>query len=331
MFSYYIYIMLLRKIMMYADAVFEGGGVKGIGIAGAVCCMENSGYRFKKLAGTSAGAIIASLISAGFSGMQIMKMFLNLDYTGFMDKGFIQHIPFAGDFTELLLYKGINKGDIFENWLDNILKSRGRSKFKDVSINGESNLKIIAADITRKKLLILPDDIADYGINPMDLNIAKAVRMSISLPFYFRPVILNYKGIKCYIVDGGILSNFPVWIFDVKGTPKWPTFGFKLISKEKTYTANYNPNILEYGLDILSTMLEGIDEKYIENKDFVRTVSIPNMGVKTCEFNISRAKSLELFQAGYKSSEKFLNSWDFQRYIQRYRLYSVESRRQTLL
>ena len=316
---------------MYADAVFEGGGVKGIGIVGAVCCMENKGYKFQKLAGTSAGAIIAALIAAGFTGVQIMKIFLNLNYKEFIDKSCIQHIPFVGDFLEILFSKGLNKGDLFENWLDNAIKSRGKSKFKDVSFNGESYLKIIAADITRKKLLVLPDDIADYGINPMEFSIAKAVRMSISLPFYFRPVILNYKGMKCYIVDGGILSNFPVWIFDIKGIPRWPTFGFKLVSEEKIYKTNNNQNILEYGFDILATMLEGIDEKYIENKDFVRTVSIPNMGVKTVEFNISKSRSLELFQSGYKSSEEFLNSWDFQRYIQKYRQGSVESRRHTLL
>ena len=48
------------------DAVFEGGGVKGIGLVGAVAVTEEKGYQFENLAGTSAGAIVAALIAAGY-------------------------------------------------------------------------------------------------------------------------------------------------------------------------------------------------------------------------------------------------------------------------
>ena len=47
------------------DAVFEGGGVKGIGLVGAVAVTEAQGYEFVNAAGTSAGAIIAALVAAG--------------------------------------------------------------------------------------------------------------------------------------------------------------------------------------------------------------------------------------------------------------------------
>ena len=49
-----------------ADAVFEGGGVKGIGLVGAVSEIEKAGYTFENLAGTSAGAIVASLLAVGY-------------------------------------------------------------------------------------------------------------------------------------------------------------------------------------------------------------------------------------------------------------------------
>lgn len=48
-----------------ADAVFEGGGVKGIGLVGAAYEIEKAEYEFENLAGTSAGAIVASLLAAG--------------------------------------------------------------------------------------------------------------------------------------------------------------------------------------------------------------------------------------------------------------------------
>ena len=47
-----------------ADLVLEGGGVKGIGFAGAVLVLAEAGYHFKRVAGTSAGAIAATLIAS---------------------------------------------------------------------------------------------------------------------------------------------------------------------------------------------------------------------------------------------------------------------------
>ena len=40
-----------------ADLVLEGGGVKGLGTAGAVMGLLDAGYRFQRVAGTSVGAV----------------------------------------------------------------------------------------------------------------------------------------------------------------------------------------------------------------------------------------------------------------------------------
>ncbi|PJI08961.1 MULTISPECIES: patatin-like phospholipase family protein [Clostridium] len=63
--------------------------------------------------------------------------------------------------------------------------------------------------------MILPDDLRKYNIDPMEFSIAKAVRMSCSIPLYFTPYILKNTSPYSFIVDGGLLSNFPIWIFDV--------------------------------------------------------------------------------------------------------------------
>ena len=49
-----------------ADAVFEGGGVRGIAFLGAIQAMEEENVRWQRLAGTSAGAVIAALLASGF-------------------------------------------------------------------------------------------------------------------------------------------------------------------------------------------------------------------------------------------------------------------------
>ena len=89
-------------------------------------------------------------------------------------------------------------------------------------------LRVIASDVTHRRMLVLPDDAAHLGVNPDELEIARAVRMSMSLPIFFEPVVHENgeTGEDHLIVDGGMLSNFPVWLFDRKGQdPRWPTFG----------------------------------------------------------------------------------------------------------
>lgn len=52
---------------MLINAVFQGGGVKGISLAGAVKAAEEHGIVFNRLAGTSSGSIVAALLAAGYS------------------------------------------------------------------------------------------------------------------------------------------------------------------------------------------------------------------------------------------------------------------------
>lgn len=316
--------------MLYADAVFEGGGVKGIGLVGAVCRLEEAGYSWKRIAGTSAGAIIAALLAVGYSGKEIKKIMLGMDYNRFNDTNRIQSIPLVGGLLGTLFERGIYSGDYVEKWLENLLSIKGKTKFKDVYHDGESRLKIIASDITQKELLILPDDLKRYDIDPLEFSISKAVRMSIGIPLYYKPVKLNHAQKDNYIVDGGILSNFPVWIFDVKDKPRWPTFGFKLVEPNLN-EGKTQRGILAYILDIMSTMLEGNDARYIKNADFVRTIPIPTLGVRTTEFSISRDRSIMLFKSGYKSAEVFINQWNFEKYIEEFRVKAPPSRKETLM
>ena len=60
------------------NAVFEGGGVRGIGHVGAVCRMEQAGWQFEDTAGSSAGAIIAALLAAGYTGEELKKELASL-------------------------------------------------------------------------------------------------------------------------------------------------------------------------------------------------------------------------------------------------------------
>ena len=69
------------------DAVFEGGGVKGIGLAGAVSVLDEHGYTFENVAGTSAGAIVAALVAAGYTAAELKDTVSAIDYGKFEDPG----------------------------------------------------------------------------------------------------------------------------------------------------------------------------------------------------------------------------------------------------
>lgn len=78
------------------DGVFEGGGVKGIALVGALEEIEQAGYHFVNVAGTSAGAIAATLVAAGYSAAELKSIMMDLPFHKFMDAPWVGHIPVAG-------------------------------------------------------------------------------------------------------------------------------------------------------------------------------------------------------------------------------------------
>ncbi len=303
---------------MKADAIFEGGGVRGISFVGAISCLEEKGYELQRLAGTSAGAIMAALLAVGYTGKEL-RVIINTDFTRFLDPDVLQAIPLLGKPLGLLLEKGMYQGDSLEVWMHGLLKAKGKTKFKDVQLEGRSRLKIIASDITKKEIVVLPDDLPKYGFDPMEFEIAKAVRMSAGIPLFFNPVIIEYRDCHYYIIDGGVLSNFPVWIFDVEGAPGWPTFGFQLIDPGEGNCSKGKTDLLSYILDIIEAMLEEDQSRYLRDKDSVRTLSIPTLGIQSTDFNLSQEDSNKLYLSGYESCKKFLKQWDFRNYVGKYR------------
>jgi NTE family protein len=321
------------------DAVFEGGGVKGIGLVGAVKTIEEQGYRFENLAGTSAGAIVASLLAAGYNADELKISLESQNFSDFMDKGWEDKIPLVGSLTSLIFEKGIYEGHVLEQWVRDLLAKKNVHTFGDLVIKENQDkpryrykLQVIASDITSGRMLVLPRDIEHFGIKPDDLEVARAVRMSMSLPFFFEPVQLidQNTGMVHYIVDGGVLSNYPVWIYDSGSSePAWPTFGFRLVEPEEN-----QPHEVKGPVSMLkalfSTMMEAHDARYIASANFVRTIPIPTVGVKTTDFNLSDAKKVALYKSGMGAAAEFLETWDFEEYKQKFRTQQAPSRTEAI-
>jgi NTE family protein len=310
-----------------ADAVFEGGGVKGIGLVGAVERMEEQGFAWNMLAGASAGAIVASLLAAGYTARELRAILEQLDYREFKDEGFIDSIPIVGRASSLLFEKGIYEGRFFENWIRELLGAKGVKTFGDLrSAAGslyEHRLQVLVSDITEGRILVAPSGLGHYGIDADAFEVARAVRMSMSIPFFFEPVM--HRG--HYFVDGGMLSNFPVWLFDRQQAdadpeeppPRWPTFGFKLVEPDEGQP-NEIDSIVDFLKALVTTMLESHDKKHVEDADYLRTIGIPTVGVRTTEFSLSAERRERLYQSGREAAKAFLDKWDAEVYIRRARV-----------
>jgi NTE family protein len=324
-----------------ADLVFEGGGVKGIGLAGAFSVLAEQGWEAMNIAGTSAGAITAALVGAGYTAEELKTEVLELDFNRFQDKGWEDKLPFIEKTVSLLKDLGLYEGKFFQNWMAERLAAKGKRTFGDLVVDPEERdlryrykLHVVASDVTQRRLLVLPRDAASLGVEPDELEIAYAVRMSMSMPFFFEPVQhVNPKTNRVHtIVDGGMLSNFPIWLFDTPPgeEPGWPTFGMLLVEAnhkvsvaerlpEPEHTRRGAGGLVAFVKALAHTTMEFHDRLYVEKADFARTIPIDTLGVRTTEFDLPRERALELYESGRKAAETFLADWDFEAYIAKFR------------
>lgn len=292
---------------MYIDGVFSGGGIKGFALIGACAAIEQRGFRFKRVAGTSAGSLVAGLLAAGYSSAEMASLVGELDLKKFLDsrKSFIPTALTKWLFVYWRL--GLYKGDELECWIAEKLAARGVRTFGDLAPDA---LRIIASDLTNGRLLILPDDLPKYGIDPRTFPVARAIRMSCSLPFFFEPVKLRDRVGTNIVVDGGVLSNFPMWLFDKENVKKVrPVLGVKLSHHLTQQPTNKIKNALQMFDALFETMKDAHDSRYISRKHEKNIIFIPTEGNLTTEFQLNDEKKQELIELGRKNADKFFKSW----------------------
>jgi len=325
---------------LMADAVFEGGGAKGIAYAGALEIFEQAGYRWQNLAGASAGAITAALLAVGYPAKEIRKILeQRIDYQQVRDAKGIGKIPYVGPYLNLLIKKGMFKGDYFLDTMRTLLKEgmakyhpdrkiEGEVKFDDLTVDKEPDdsvddyedrykhkLQVIVSDISTNRMIILPRDSKKaFGVESGELEVALSVRMSGSFPFVFEPVrFKDASNRKHLLVDGGMLSNFPISLFDSPGeqVPAWPTFGFLLWEPGSEKPYKRIGWIGSVAVALIKTMSTAHDRKAIEEITNSRIRKIPTGKYTTTDFDLGSKDVEWLCDSGTKAAEKFLKTWDF--------------------
>jgi NTE family protein len=313
-----------------ADLVLEGGGVKGIGLLGAVIALSEAGYAFPRIAGTSAGAIVGALVAgyaqAGKDLHDLVPVMDALDYKQFEDETVLDHFGPAGEVAELLVGRGIYKGDFLVSWLGRHLEQLGIETFGDLRISDEDDpgsalpenekyrLVVMASDISLGQLVRLPWDCeAHYGTDPDQLRVVDAVRASMSIPFFFQPATLARSDhSKVTLVDGGMLSNFPIECFDrADNQSRWPTFGVKLSARPGAQQKPRDAGTtIKLAIACLETLLTEHDAYHLDDEHVTeRTIFVDTFGVQATDFGIDQPTQTRLYQSGRDAGARFARSW----------------------
>jgi NTE family protein len=307
-----------------ADLVLEGGGVRGIGLVGAISALDQAGYRFPRVAGSSAGAVVGCLVAglqhAGEPLSRLEEILRTIDYRRFRDSSLLGRVPVVGGLLSLLASDGLYEGHYLEEFLTGALGELGVRTFGDLR-TGELlppytwSLVVTASDLSRRRLVRVPWDLQTYGVDPDTFSVARAVRASAAIPFFFKPVRVG----SATWVDGGLLSDFPIGLFDRPDSaqPRWPTFGVRLSARPgRPPVTRPVRGPLSIGLAALETLLNDQDSAYVDEPcTVVRTVFVPASTVSAVDFGITAAQSQVLYDAGLAAGRDFLRTWDFPAYV----------------
>ncbi len=156
--------------------VLASGGARGMAHIGAIEELESRGYEISSIAGCSIGALIAGIYASG-KLEEGKQRFLSLD---------TQKILSLGDFSLSKNY--LVKGDRTVAAFKEIVPDRN---IEDLPIP----VSLVASDIIHNKEIVMESG-----------SLFEAVRASVSIPLFFRPV---QRG-DMLLVDGGILNACPL-------------------------------------------------------------------------------------------------------------------------
>ncbi len=330
------------------NLVFEGGGVKGIAYLGAIKRLYKSIDHtvIQGVGGTSAGAITAMAVSFGLDANGIQSLVSDLDYRKIRQQPTAKSFPKL-NWRERLALKiaahvfgrdiwsvyglfhdyGWYSSDYFYGWLKQQigtqLNSDGTETFAQyeaamkAKLGRYIDLRVHATDVPTRSTKVL-----SLGNTPT-LEVAKAIRMSMSIPLFFNSI--EYKGqVYC---DGGVIANYPIDIF-ANGQDRFATLGFSLCTPEGSCAASDSPNndpaapektckperevdnLPSYIEAVFSSLLVASSE--VRPDDVDRSVRISNYCVNTTDFDIEpqTADYNGLLNNGFNATDRFLTDWD---------------------
>ncbi len=333
---------LLQSRYPFRNLVFQGGGVKAYVYHGVLRVLDEHGIlpQIERVAGTSAGAMQATMLSFRLSTAETIDLFKTVDYskirslhppdkeiknTGLLDAQLERvrgNLDAANRFFRSF---GLYSVDYLQDWLHSTIANycggNNRATFADFRDRGFRDLYTTAVNITQQRAEIFSAETTP------DVAVADAVIMSAAIPFFFEAIQFDGKSIGQgdYYIDGGALSNYPLTIFDdvrFKEQSKhftyginWETLGCQLFTPDDCTNRNTEiTNILQYAENIIETMGEAQKVAVeLRTVDRWRSMSISNCCVATTDFDLlpedDNPKYIEMVQTGESAAREYLENY----------------------
>lgn len=192
--------------MQPVNLVFQGGGIKGLSYIGVLRYLEEEQIPIGYLAGTSVGAMIASLVAVGYDSYELEEIINQLPMSVLLPENERKTTDKILSFVHT---KGLYSMQPLENYLDQLFMAKQKRLFSDIKIGNNYKVIMISTCLKLRKMFVLPHDLKVLGIHPDTFPIAKAVCMSACMPFVYEPYYIQ----GYMFTDGGVSDNFPTWCF----------------------------------------------------------------------------------------------------------------------
>jgi NTE family protein len=309
------------------DLVLEGGGVKGIALVGAATALDEAGWRFARVAGSSAGALVGAVIAAMQQAGEPMsradEILRTLDYRRMLDRRptarLVSWWPRAADAWGILFHLGMHPGQYLTDWTRGVLADLGVRTFADLAFDDPdgdradgrgSRLVVTTSDLSRQRLLRLPWDLVDHGVDPDQLSVARAVRASAAIPFMFEPVRLRSRFGESTLADGSLLETYPIDVFDrVDGRPgRWPTIGVRLSGPaDERAPAQPVTGPISMVRSLIHTTVDSTQVRHVSDPaDLDRSIFARTRGVGVTDFDLTPQQQHDLFEAGHRAASRWI-------------------------
>ncbi|MCA9125650.1 MAG: patatin-like phospholipase family protein [Planctomycetales bacterium] len=252
--------------------VMKGGGIKGLAYVGALEILLEH-YSFDRFVGTSAGAITALLLGAGYSTKELKEILQEKDFRDFFDA------PLWKKPINLLFYSGMNHANAFTDWIDVLLAEKLESQGQ-VSLSELPTRVTVFASRKEKPALRFDSETDDAAA-------AYAARCSMSIPFVFVPQ--QHQGFRTF--DGGLQQNYPVkQLLEEDANAKF--LGMYL--GPEVYKPKQSRWVIS---DLVSIWTESHDPEFLKRyRD--QTVIIDPAPIGTLDFDLSSVEKEFLLQCG---------------------------------
>ncbi len=328
----------------FRNLVFEGGGVKGIAYIGALEVLTEREIipKIQRIGGTSAGAINAILLGLGFTRKEMKDILWGLNFNEFMDDSW----GIVRDTNRLIEQFGWYKGDYFREWIGKLIKDKtgnSESTFADIEAMKEKR-EFKSLYFMGTNLSTSFSEVFSAEHTPR-MCVADAVRISMSIPLFFAAKRSSRGDVY---VDGGVLDNYPIKLFDRKKYLESENFteteyykrinlqfenaerpissyvynketmGFRLDTKEEisVFRDHAEPphkkidSFFDYTWALIHTVLEAQQSSHLHSDDWARTVYIDTVGVSTTDFDLSDKKKKELVASGKQGATNYFAWYD---------------------